>query len=247
MSKRLDLLGKVFGKLTIIEDCGNNRQGQSMWRGICDCGNITAPILGGHLTSGHTNSCGCYMKQRTSESVKKENIFVEQKFGTSYGYLLNKNDFFIVDTEYVDKIKVYGWYFDGYYVSANNLLKNNKKIRLHRLVYSLYSGKDIKDIGIIDHINRNRLDNRTCNFRIVSNFENAYNKNPLKNNTSGYMGVALRKDTNKYYAKIKVGQKSINLGNFDNIEDALITRLKAEKEYFGDFAPQRDLFKKYNI
>lgn len=38
-----------------------------------------------------------------------------------------------------------------------------------------------------------------------------------------------------------------NLGRYSTEEEALIVRLKAEKKYFGEFAPQRDLFEQYDI
>jgi len=37
------------------------------------------------------------------------------------------------------------------------------------------------------------------------------------------------------------------LGSYKNIENAIIARLKAEKNYFKEFAPQRHLFKEYKI
>jgi hypothetical protein len=37
------------------------------------------------------------------------------------------------------------------------------------------------------------------------------------------------------------------LGCFEKIEDAVVARLKKEKEIWGDFAPQRHLFELYNI
>jgi hypothetical protein len=37
------------------------------------------------------------------------------------------------------------------------------------------------------------------------------------------------------------------VGSFNNLDDAIKVRLKAEKEYFGDFAPQKDLFVQYGI
>jgi hypothetical protein len=52
---------------------------------------------------------------------------------------------------------------------------------------------------------------------------------------------------NRYEARIGYNKKKIHLGSYENIEDAIVARLKAEKEYFGDFAPQRHLFKEYNI
>lgn len=49
-------------------------------------------------------------------------------------------------------------------------------------------------------------------------------------------------------AQIKYNYKRIFLGYYDDIEDAIRARLKAELKYFGkEFAPQRHLFKEYGI
>lgn len=56
------------------------------------------------------------------------------------------------------------------------------------------------------------------------------------------------KDRNKWSAQIVVNYHNIRLGSFENKEDAIIARLKAEYKYFGcDFASQRHLFEKYDI
>ena len=44
-----------------------------------------------------------------------------------------------------------------------------------------------------------------------------------------------------------INHKEIPLGYFDDIEDAIKARLEGEVKYFGEFAPQRDLFKQYGI
>ena len=67
------------------------------------------------------------------------------------------------------------------------------------------------------------------------------------NNTSGYRGVSYRKDRNKYRAYIKFQGKDIFLGHYDNIDDAIKARKDAEKEYFGEFAPQIHLYEQYGI
>ena len=54
-------------------------------------------------------------------------------------------------------------------------------------------------------------------------------------------------DATEWQAKIGVNGEKIFLGTFQNIEDAIKARLKAEKKYYGEFAPQKDLFKKYEI
>lgn len=54
-----DLTGRKFGKLTVVKRAENNKYNQVMWVCLCDCGNITKPIVANHLKSGNTTSCGC--------------------------------------------------------------------------------------------------------------------------------------------------------------------------------------------
>lgn len=53
--KRIDLCGQKFGRLAVIEYTGGR---WVPYRCQCDCGNETV-VLGGHLRSGRTRSCGC--------------------------------------------------------------------------------------------------------------------------------------------------------------------------------------------
>ena len=66
MSKRIDLTGCVFGRLTVIEYAGRNCDGVRMWLCRCACGNETV-VRGSCLTSGHSKSCGCGKRGRLSE------------------------------------------------------------------------------------------------------------------------------------------------------------------------------------
>ena len=100
---------------------------------------------------------------------------------------------------------------------------------------------------IIDHIDRNKLNNRKNNLRVTNDYGNARNTSLAKNNTSGIIGVSFVSDRNKWVAQITVNYQNISLGRYINKEDAIVARLKAEKEYFGEFAPQRHLFEKYGI
>lgn len=61
------------------------------------------------------------------------------------------------------------------------------------------------------------------------------------NNTSGYKGVTWDKTQNKWKAQIVFKNKVIYLGRFENIEDAVEARLKAENELYQ---PYLDAFKK---
>ncbi len=64
--KRLDLVGKPFGRWTVLEDLGNRKKA-SWWLCECSCGTIRA-VLGHSLTTEDgSRSCGCL----TLESVSK--------------------------------------------------------------------------------------------------------------------------------------------------------------------------------
>ena len=86
----------------------------------------------------------------------------------------------------------------------------------------------------IDHINRIRTDNRRANLREATNKQNQQNKSKSSNNTSGHPGVYWYKRDSKWRAEIKHNQKSIYLGYFSILEEALSARKAAEKLYWAD-------------
>lgn len=84
MGKLIDLIGKNFGYLTVIErdfeyqKIHNNKV--PYWRCKCKCGNIVT-ISGANLRNGHTKSCGCFQKEQTSKAKTKDLT------GKVFGYL----------------------------------------------------------------------------------------------------------------------------------------------------------------
>jgi hypothetical protein len=56
--KRLDLVGKIFGKIKVLGYLRNDKNGHSIWDCLCECGNKTE-VIGDHLVRGNTESCGC--------------------------------------------------------------------------------------------------------------------------------------------------------------------------------------------
>ena len=76
---KLDLIGQVFGRLTVVEKIKRTKKGERIkWFCRCSCGNETC-VVGTDLVSGHTQSCGCYNKERTSET--SINNLVGARFG----------------------------------------------------------------------------------------------------------------------------------------------------------------------
>lgn len=61
MGKFQDLSGSKFGKLTAIKVAYKNKNGESVWECVCDCGNVVNVVCS-NLKNGHSTSCGCYKK-----------------------------------------------------------------------------------------------------------------------------------------------------------------------------------------
>lgn len=71
-----------------------------------------------------------------------------------------------------------------------------------------------------DHINRDKLDNRRANLRILSQAENAQNRPSAKGATSQYRGVHWSKHHQKWVATVGLGGKQLRLGTFHDEEVA---------------------------
>lgn len=56
----LNLTGKTFGRLTVVNLAGRTRLGKLLWECRCSCGNpTTVKVDGTRLRRRHTASCGC--------------------------------------------------------------------------------------------------------------------------------------------------------------------------------------------
>ena len=105
-----------------------------------------------------------------------------------------------------------------------------KCIRMNRIVM------DNPENKVVDHIKHNKLDNRKSYLRSIDECKNAINKSPYKNNTSGHTGISFETKSCKWRSSIRFKNKTIYLGLYDNIEDAIKARKEAEEKYFGEYS-----------
>lgn len=66
MGQLVDLTGRRFGRLSVVERAGSDKSKRATWKCVCECGNEVI-VQGNSLLHGATTSCGCYHRERTSE------------------------------------------------------------------------------------------------------------------------------------------------------------------------------------
>jgi hypothetical protein len=89
---------------------------------------------------------------------------------------------------------------------------------------------------VIDHINRDKLDNRKSNLRLATKSQNVANSKLYKTNTSGFRGVTFDKANDKWLASIKHNGIYIALGRYEDVEEAAIQYDVAAIQLFGEFS-----------
>lgn len=234
-----DISGLKFGRLTVLEKTNikSNQpsdNGAYLWKCQCDCENKTICYYSRYalITPNGVKSCGCLYNESRYKIGKKYCEYDLDTYDFGIGYC-NNGTFFYFDKEDYDKIKDYSWWYDGRYVCAHSLENDKyttKIIRLHRVVLDIEDREDIN----VDHKNLVRYDCRKCNLRRATDSENSRNKDYTYFKTeSGITGV--RKSGNKWTSYISVNNKTLNLGTFVKIEDAIEARKSAEVKYFGEF------------
>ena len=220
-----DLTGQKFGYLTVI---GIHHSDNGIyWECHCDCGGKTV-TKGCNLKSGHTRSCGCYNKKIVKEQneARKLTPRTEENNDHLKVYFNNSDEYFICDLEDKEVALSESWYKgkNGYPAC------NRTNIPFHKYVTDSIEGM------VVDHINRNKMDNRRCNLRIVTQSVNMQNTNRIPKSSTGVLGVHFDKRKQKYYARIKIDNKNHYKGNFKNIEDAIAARKELEEKYnYGGF------------
>lgn len=110
--------------------------------------------------------------------------------------------------------------------------------RAHHIAWLMMTG-DWPPVDMdVEHIDRNRSNNRWSNLRLATRSQNNMNAGVRSDNKSGVRGVGQRKDTGKWYARIRAHNVLHLLGHYDTFEEACAARAEAEKIHFGEYAPR---------
>lgn len=137
---------------------------------------------------------------------------------------------FFVDDEDIELLKGINWYVNkkGYVVGWCTVKK--RIFRIHRVIMKVQNNT----IPIIDHIDRNKLNNQKSNLRFCTHSENL--KNQSASGKSKYLGVSIRTAKRKN----KLGQ----INEYEYIVAQIV--IDGKLKYLGSFKNEIDAAKKYN-
>lgn len=106
---------------------------------------------------------------------------------------------------------------------------DGKNYQSHRLAWFYTYGE--WPAKHLDHINGVRSDNRIANLREATASENQQNQNKSVSNKSGYPGVSWNRRSGKWQVHIMVNRKSIYLGSYVDIYDAVKARADGKRKH----------------
>jgi hypothetical protein len=150
----------------------------------------------------------------------------------------------IIDAKDIPKLEKLNYHWciwkdnstNTYYVRSSIFLgkidgKNKYDVLyLHKIIFG-------DNIGMIDHINNNSLDNRKSNLRKINNTNNLRNRKGInKSNKSGYRNVS--KSGNKWLVSLQIDGKQKRLKYFYDVDEAGNYAKEMRKKYYGEFAGQ---------
>ena len=182
--ERVSCIGRTIGTWEVLSEEGKNSRGEYVYKSRCTvCGRIS------HKTQGSlkaSKGMGCqYCRPDYHFSVDG---------GVAKGVLPDGTEF-IIDAGDMETVSRHYWHYKknkGYIVSVQ---AESGKMQLHRFLLGITD-----ENVIVDHTNRNRLDCRKGNLRIVTPQQNSMNSSLPHSNTSGFIGVSFVTSKGRYRA-----------------------------------------------
>lgn len=164
-----------------------------------------------------------HLKKKRDEMAEKIISIVSPKYGL-FECIVDAKDFNFLSS-FKWNVQVGRGY--AYAVTPVGDRKNRTYLKMHRLITEAPKGM------VVDHKNKNTLDNRRCNLRVCYVHQNATNS--IRKNGKKYRGVSTTR-SNTFQVQIKSKNKNIYCGKFKNEIDAAKKYDEMAKILHGEFA-----------
>lgn len=215
-----DLTGRTLGTVKILGRTQPKISVHSsvVWDCLCICGNITQ-FNSSQLSTLKLPNCGCLRNMEAPPN--------EAPRGSRW-IALTKGKYALVDEADYDAVSQHSWTAfptkNYQYFYASNLHLG----RMHRWLVGAARGV------LVDHKDRNPLNNRRDNLRVCTYRQNSQNKGRRSDSRAPFKGIHWR--SGYWDASIQINGKTHQLGRFTDPESAAIAYDSAAKEHYGEFA-----------
>lgn len=112
---------------------------------------------------------------------------------------------------------------------------SKRMLTAHRVVFALARGRDPHPL-LVDHVDRDPLNNAAENLREATHRENSTNSRSRKGSSSAFIGVSWSRQRDLWRADIQVNGHSICVGFFGVERDAAVAYDVVALNLHGEFA-----------
>lgn len=154
---------------------------------------------------------------------------------------LSKGKLATIDEEDLEIVTGMAWHAvqagSEFYAAHTHRISPTKceRIYMHRLILKPPEGM------LVDHVNRDTLDNRRCNLRFATKGQNAANSKQRNRLHSRYRGVSQWRGSEEWIAIISRNNATISLGSYANEADAARAYNAAALAFLGEFAQLNEI------
>lgn len=143
---------------------------------------------------------------------------------------IGRSHFVLIDNSDFERLSQYKWAMYQGYAAREMVVSVNPRVRkiikMHREILGF------PDFDI-DHINRNKLDNRKLNLRKTNKSANGHNRGAQINSKTKIKGVCFDTRTNKWRAYLTINKKQVYSHLFKDQQQATLARQQAERVYYN--------------
>jgi len=209
MTKKLELLGMKFRRLTVLRESGFSKHGKVLWDCRCDCGEMVQ-VKGVNLLRGVSKSCGCLGPEQsaTHRMTNTREYWIWSQMVQRCTNQKNK------------AFKNYG---------ARGITVHNSWLKFENFIKDM--GKKPAPQDSIERTDNDKgysPDNCKWASRTVQN----RNTRIRRDNTSGEKGISFHKRIKKFSVTIAIKGKKKHIGYFDDFEEAKKARAESEIKYW---------------
>lgn len=224
MAPKIDLTGRVFGKLTVLGFSHKDDRRVSHWWARCSCG-VERAFARNNLASGNSTTCGCRHGVHISDPIQHHELLQIFYYGPETGkfvWLVNTRNTVRGDEA-------------GHANPANPYVRiaiDGQSYYAQQLAVFYMTGE--WPPAEVDHRDTTHANNKWGNLRPATHLQNSHNTKTQKRNRTGFKGVS--QQGTRFAAKITYDGLRRTLGWFPSAEAAAQAYDAAAIEKFGEFA-----------